>query len=200
MVYIGCTSVGLKKRFSKHVEASRRGAGHQLAKAMRLYGPKNFEITEISSSRDKKIAYELESFFVSMHKSILPNGYNMNTGGLNPKYCDFFCEKLKASLTERDVTWGKKVSISVKELWKNKEYRDRQVRQRHQKRGRYKSGIVREKLRKEIEIDKFKEDYHNFMHLTEIAEKYKISINTIYKIIKREKIKKRGYKCHSKMA
>lgn len=91
-----------------------------------------------------------------------------------------------------------KISDSVKELWNNKEYRELQTKQRFEKRGKYRNGIIKEKLRVKIDIHEFKNDYFNYMHLDEISKKYKISINTIYQIIKRENIKKRGYKCNQK--
>lgn len=54
------------------------------------------------------------------------------------------------------------------------------------------------KLRKEINIDDFKKDYSSYINLQEMSKKYGISVHTIYRVIKREGIKKRGYKCNQK--
>ena len=39
---------------------------------------------------------------------------------------------------------------------------------------------------------------YNYMNLEEMSNKHSISLNTMYRIIKRENIQKRGYKCNQK--
>ena len=62
---------------------------------------------------------------------------------------------------------------------------------RGHKHGKYKDGIIRPKLRKQIDLDSFKSDYL-IMPVSELAKKYGMQQSTVYNWIRREGIQKRG--------
>ena len=68
----------------------------------------------------------------------------------------------------------------------------------HYERGKYRNGITREKLRVAVDLLNFKVDYLNYMTAVNICKKYNISMPTMYRIIEREGINKRGYLCNKK--
>lgn len=195
-IYIGQTRSTLKKRFNQHCEKRNNTA---ISLAIKKYGKLNFEIEIIYNNiltieeLNKK---EIEC--ISKYNSLSPNGYNVEIGGNQSKQSEETKIKKSKKLKGRRIEWSEKIKISVKELWEDPEYRERQTKQRHEKRGKYRKGIKKDKLKKNINIENFQKDYHDFVGLDELSDKYNISINTIYKIIKREDIKKRGYKCNIK--
>ena len=78
-----------------------------------------------------------------------------------------------------------------KKKWENPEYREQQTQQRYNKRGKYREGIVKEKLRVKIDEVEFEKDYTNGMKIKDLELKYNISTPTIYKLLKRNGICKR---------
>lgn len=86
--YIGFTADGdtpeamLKKRRSNHMKQVRIGNGMLFHRAIRKYGEEAFqwEIIWKSSDRDRA-AEEFEPYFIKMHKTKAPNGYNNSDGG-----------------------------------------------------------------------------------------------------------------------
>jgi group I intron endonuclease len=102
--------------------------------------------------------------------------------------------KIRTDVYKKEIS--DKIKSSVKKLWENEEYRKKQTKQRTQKRGKYRKGIKRDKLKIKIDLGAFKEDYLNYMTINEICNKHNLSSPTIYRIIKENNIKKRGYKCN----
>jgi group I intron endonuclease len=194
--YVGQTRSTLKKRFSQHCEKRNKTV---VGLAIQKYGKHNFDVKVIKGDlTHQKEVNNLEIEYIKKYNSIAPNGYNIERGGNNCPMSESIKQEIRNKLIGRQVTWGGKTSDSMKKLWENEEYRKKQIKQRHQKRGEYRKGIVRLKKRKNIDIEEFTKDYVSYMHLNDIADKYKISICTIYRIIKREKLEKRGYKCNQK--
>ena len=196
--YIGLTINDAEKRFKKHKSMIYSNGCSALYNAFKKYGIENFTVETIYSTDDKKELMRLEKLYISKFNTISPNGYNLTTGGENCKVTNETKVKISKALKGRKVTWGKKVAEGVRKLWLDKEYKEQQIEQRRQKRGKYREGIVREKLRKKIDIQSFTKDYHSYMNLRQMMIKYNISLHTIYKIIKRENIQKRSYECNQK--
>lgn len=198
--YIGQTKNSIEHRFKSHKsQVNCKNQCTALYAAIRKYGADCFFIESLASdsfSRDELNV--LEVYFIDKYKTLSPGGYNLQTGGGSFNLSQEVRDKISSSLKGRSMTWADKISLSVKKLWEDSEYRERQVKQRREKRGSYREGIVRMKLRKQINIDDFKKDYSLYMNLQEMSKKYGISVHTIYKVIKREGIKKRGYKCNQK--
>lgn len=196
--YIGQTINSIKYRLKKHkAQINCKSQCSALYSAFRKYGVENFYIESLlSGDFNKEKLNSLEIEYIKRLNTLSPNGYNLQGGGGCSSASEETKAKMRKIMTGRKVTWGNKVSLGVKKLWENKEYRERQTKQRHEKRGKYRKGIVRLKKRKLINIEEFKIDYLNYMTSINLSKKYKISVNTIYRIIKREKISKRGYKCN----
>ena len=195
-VYIGQTRSSIKKRFSQHCETRNKTA---IGLAIKKYGVDNFEyavlyenIETLEELNKKEIEY------INLYNSISPNGYNIESGGKVIFANAESKAKISKALKGRKITWSKKISESVKNLWENEEYRNTQTKQRYEKRGKYRKGIVREKLKKKINKEELKKDYEAFMGLKEITEKHKISTDYLYRFIKTEGIQKRGHKCNRK--
>lgn len=198
--YIGQTKNSIEHRFKQHIgQINCKTQCSALYAAIRKYGADCFFTESLASGTFSKDDLNmLEIYFIDKYKTLSPDGYNLQTGGGSFSLNQEVRDKISNSLKGRSITWADKISLSVKELWEDNEYRERQVEQRNKKRGSYRRGIVRVKLRKEIDIDDFKNDYSSYMNLQEMSKKYGISMHTIYKVIKREGIKKRGYKCNQK--
>lgn len=198
--YIGQTKNSIEHRFKQHIsQINCKNQCSALYAAIRKYGTDCFFTENLASGTFSKYDLNmLEIYFIDKYKTLSPDGYNLQTGGGSFSLNQEVRDKISNSLKGRSITWADKISLSVKELWEDNEYRERQAEQRNKKRGSYRRGIVRVKLRKEIDIDDFKKDYSSYMNLQEMSKKYGISVHTIYKVIKREGIEKRGYKCNQK--
>lgn len=193
-IYIGQTKSSLKRRFNQHCEKRNTTV---ISMAIKKYGRENFQceiLHENILTLEELNQKEIES--ILKYDSISPNGYNVEYGGNQSPQSEATRLKKSQKLKGRKIEWSDKIRSSVANLWKDDEYRDRQTKQRYTKRGNYRRGIKKDKLKKQIDVEGFKTDYHNFMNLKDISKKYNISVNTIYQIIKRENIKKRGYKCN----
>jgi len=192
-LYIGQTINSINKRFRKHLtQINSQNQCSALYSAIRKYGKENFIITEIiSGDFTKDELNNLEIFFIKHYKTLSPNGYNLQTGGSSTELAEDVKKRISNTLLGREITWGDKISETLKKKWKNPEYREKQTKQRHNKRGKYREGIVREKLRVKIDYIEFEKDYKDGMKIKALEIKYKISTPTIYRIIKTNNICKR---------
>lgn len=77
-IYIG-QSIEIERRFQKHLVAKDDFYIH---KALRKYGKENFTF-QIIEECDLKILNEREIYWINFYNSLIPNGYNMNSGGSN---------------------------------------------------------------------------------------------------------------------
>ena len=197
-LYVGLTINDAETRFKKHISMIYSNGCSALYEAFKKYGVENFIVETICFSSNKKELMSLEKHYISELNTVSPNGYNLTSGGENCKVTDETKKKISKALKGRKIKWAEKVSIGVKKLWEGEEYRTKQTEQRKQKRGKYRDGIIKEKLRKKIDIQSFTKDYYSYMDLKQMGIKYDISLPTIYRIIKRENIQKRGYICNQK--
>jgi group I intron endonuclease len=101
-VYVGLTSMGLKKRKTKHLyEAKKKAYNSAFHAAIRKNGVSKFlwEVIDKSDSMDD--LYKKESYWISFFNSY-KDGYNLTKGGegnLGYKYTDE--DKMKVSLANR---------------------------------------------------------------------------------------------------
>lgn len=196
--YIGQTNSTTEKRWKKHLDAQRRNkTTSALYLAIEKYGIEDFEVKSIvDGNMDKKQLNELEVKYIAEMNTLSPKGYNLNGGGNSNVISEETRKRKSNALKGRNMTWGNKVSLGVKKLWSDPEYRAKQIAQRYAKRGKYKTGIIREKLRFKLDILSFKKDYYNDLKVKDICKKYNLSVSTMYRIIKRESLNKRRYLCH----
>lgn len=77
-IYIGQTVTSLARRWSQHSTSMKNSP---LYNAFRKYGPENFTIEAICTALDPEHLNELERYFIYYYNSLVPNGYNLTSGG-----------------------------------------------------------------------------------------------------------------------
>lgn len=78
--YVGFTSKTVAHRWAKHVEGA---STHKfaLARAIRKYGPKAFEVRTLATGMSREFALALESAAIRGLGTLSPGGYNLVTEG-----------------------------------------------------------------------------------------------------------------------
>lgn len=79
--YIGYTKYTADARFDVHIRNAKWKRKYALADAIRAYGADAFSVETLSIVGTHAEAVELERAFISAHRSMLPTGYNMTSGG-----------------------------------------------------------------------------------------------------------------------
>lgn len=77
-VYIGQTIKTLQRRWAVHKSCKRTSS---LTSALKKYGHKNFTIEIIANCLDVNYLDQLETYLISAHNSVYPNGYNLLASG-----------------------------------------------------------------------------------------------------------------------
>ena len=88
-VYIGQTVRTMDRRWKEHLNAAQ-GANRNTAlyNAMRKYGIESFHIEMVKECSEKELDY-YEEYYIKQFNSLVPNGYNMTTGGDKGKKLDY---------------------------------------------------------------------------------------------------------------
>lgn len=76
--YVGQTRRSVDKRWKEHLKARSAGA---LSFALRKYGPDAFKIDVLEECYSKKLLNEREVRWIEYLGTMVPNGYNLTTGG-----------------------------------------------------------------------------------------------------------------------
>lgn len=88
--YIG-QSVNIEQRRKKHIADSYYTKANTyntvFHQAIRKYGPENFSFEVLCICKEDELNC-LEKFYIEKYNSLVPNGYNMTTGGENPWSCN----------------------------------------------------------------------------------------------------------------
>jgi group I intron endonuclease len=192
--YIGQTKYSLNYRFKKHKEKSKRYKT-ALYRAFDKYGLDNFYIESLLQGEfSQNELNKLEVAFIKKYKTLSPSGYNLEIGGNNSPMSEETKLKLRKIHKGRKIFWANKVSKGVKKLWEDKEYREKQIKQRCQKRGKYREGIIKP-FRLDLPIEDMRILYDQGWSINQIAKKYKVSFEAIKKRLYRGQIiRKNGYK------
>jgi group I intron endonuclease len=179
-VYIGQTMGQVIKRYKKHLsQINCVNVCSALYSAFSKYGKDNFIVsTVISGDYSKEELNELEIFFIKKFNSMSPNGYNLQTGKNSFNLAENVKKQISNKLKGRNISWKHKVSEGVKNLWENKEYREKQTLQRYEKRGKYKEGIIKP-LRLDLPIDEINRMYSDGKSIYAIAKHFKVPFSTI---------------------
>lgn len=81
-MYIGITSVPLKRRIYRHVySAITQNKQYAFSRAIRKYGIDNIEWEIIDYAKDYNELLELEKYWIKKLNTVVPNGYNLTSGG-----------------------------------------------------------------------------------------------------------------------
>lgn len=178
--YIGQTNSTAEKRWKKHlVELRRREGCRALYSAIKKYGESDFIVTTLESGNfDRKKLNELEKNYIHEQKTLSPLGYNLTTGG------DFVEDSVETrkrkseALKGRRVTWGSKVSLGVKKLWNDPEYRKKMVDAHTGERG-YKYKKHTKPLRLVLDDKKIKGMYKSGITINKISKILGVSFGVI---------------------
>lgn len=73
----------LSSRWAKHVWKARHTPNSPITHAIRMHGVEAFSLHVLAISKTLKKADELESKFITIHKTMFPNGYNLTSGGIH---------------------------------------------------------------------------------------------------------------------
>lgn len=113
--YVGQTTRSIEVRWKEHVKcATKRRNDSYLYRAMRLYGIDAMRIETLEECSVEALD-EREKYWVEQLGCLAPAGYNMSSGGSQPKQT----EELKQRQRERaqDPEWKRKVSEGTKKGW-----------------------------------------------------------------------------------
>lgn len=186
-IYIGQTINSIDKRLKKHLsQVNCTNICSALYSAFKKYGKENFIIEiVINGEYSKEELNQLEMFYIKKFNSLSPNGYNLQSGGNSFMVVESVKKQTSEKLKGREITWKNKVSDGVKKLWQNKEYREKQILQKHKKRGKYREGIIKP-FRINLDNELINKMYSNGDTIYKIAKYFNVSFYTIKKRIKNE--------------
>ena len=80
-LYVGQTTKKLYKRKCDHVNDAERGYGHVFHAAIKKYGKDAFEWDTLQICYGRNCLNEAEKWWIRNLRSMVPNGYNLTTGG-----------------------------------------------------------------------------------------------------------------------
>ncbi len=121
--YVGQTKCDLNKRWNGHKSSYERyirdknhGCSWALYGAIKKYGFDNFALINFKQIEDKYLD-EYETKYIKILNTMVPNGYNIRTGGSTGKHCLESREKMrKSKLGDKNHNYGKPRSESFKKL------------------------------------------------------------------------------------
>ena len=91
---------GIRGRWLQHCSSAKRHDKKGclvLNTAIRKYGPENFTIIRLMRCKMNVIDL-FEQLYIKTHKTQVPNGYNIQSGGTFTTHCEETCKKRSASL------------------------------------------------------------------------------------------------------
>ena len=83
-IYIGQTTMPLQRRWYLHCHKSSGCTA--LHNAIQKHGSTNFTVEQIDIACDKSELDKKEQFWIEHYQSVVPNGYNLKSGGNTPHY------------------------------------------------------------------------------------------------------------------
>lgn len=148
MIYIGYT-IGTKARFTKHQEKSSNC--RYIRNAIRKHGWDEFQATILETDLTKEEACFTEEYYVDWYDCLVPNGYNLTTGG---EHCELSEESKKLISEHTKKQWkdenyrkqrSKDMKTHMKERWGDEQYR---IKISNSQKKRYEKEDERENARK----------------------------------------------------
>lgn len=178
--YVGQTNSTAEKRWRKHLnEVSRRVGCRALYSAIKKYGVDDFSIVTLQTGDfTRSELNRLEQQYIQKQNTIAPHGYNLTTGGDHNEISEE-TRMLKSKVMKgRKITWGDKVKVSMKKLWKDPEYRSRMSVAHTGERGfKYKKHT--KPLRSKLDIQKIQSMHKQGSSIYKIANEMGVSFGAI---------------------
>jgi group I intron endonuclease len=72
----------LKARYNRHFSKNNKSA---VSLSIQKYGKGNFKFEVLVCTKSQEVLNELEEYFINLHNTMSPNGYNIIHGGKNGK-------------------------------------------------------------------------------------------------------------------
>lgn len=109
-IYIGQTQNSLERRWSSHISlANKNNRKTPLLDAIKSYGKDNFDIKVLVHCDSIEQMNHREIYYIKLFNSLVPNGYNLDSGGKNKIMHQSTKDKLSKART------GKKMGPHSKE-------------------------------------------------------------------------------------
>jgi group I intron endonuclease len=96
--YVGQTTQSISKRFSDHCYETRNN--RYVSNSIRKHGKENFIVEEIAIANNQNELNELEVYYVDLHQTMYPNGYNHRSGGKQNGKCS---DELKRKISQAKI-------------------------------------------------------------------------------------------------
>jgi len=81
----GKTYIGQTKNLNKRLSQHKRYKKSYIGKALRAYGIESFTVEIVYIAHTKDMANRYEQHYIKYFNSLVPNGYNLNSGGKHYK-------------------------------------------------------------------------------------------------------------------
>jgi group I intron endonuclease len=107
--YVGQTVDTMEKRWGAHCRAARHKSSLVFARSIHKHGENVWDHTILEQHEIQKDANEAEGFFIAYLQTLVPNGYNLKSGGgACGKHSKETCEKISLSLRGNKRSCGKR--------------------------------------------------------------------------------------------
>lgn len=107
-IYIGQTTKSLEERWKKHCYANGCSVFY---KAIKKHGKNAFTVEEIGKYGNIKDLNNAEEYYIDWFNCLVPNGYNLKSGGNNKTYSEESKKRMSESQSgEKNSRYGKIVS------------------------------------------------------------------------------------------
>ena len=180
-IYIGQTKTNLKHRLGQHLADKK--VNTDLSNDLKNLGIENFSCEVLLDGEFNSDQLDLmEIIYINNYNSIFPNGYNSTTGGKkNFKLTESVKIKISSTLKGRVIDWNNKISITMKDKWKDEDYRQRMIKAHSKPYGKYKKHS--KPLRLELDIELINNLFKQGKSIYFISKKFNVSYYTIKKRI-----------------
>ena len=156
--YLKCgRKKGVKGRWKQHINSAKRKKGcPYLKNAINKYGPENLKISILMKTTLDKLDL-FEELYIKVYNTIVPNGYNLQTGGTFTKHSEETCRKRSNSMKKlledpikRKIWSNAKLGVVQKKKRKCKKYINQNLPKyiyyRESHGGKYKGYVVEHPL------------------------------------------------------
>lgn len=192
-VYVGQTCQPLHRRWGLHKSRAEKNEGYtaHLYNAIRKYGIENFSIKEIATCETEEWSDYLERLYILLYDSMNPEvGYNMTSGGDNPHPTPEMRERQRQKLLGRKNTPEQKIKQSESLKLAHAEGRHSANRggtwpeEAKRKASEDRTGKGHWNFNQDVSSEELLFLWNNDVRVKDIAEHFKISVDTVSRRIR----------------
>lgn len=179
MSYIGQTIQTLRRRMQGHISEAKKDK-YYFHSALKKYGIDNFDWDIIEECNNEEDLNKLEAYIIFNLNTIVPNGYNLRTGGSCGKPTEETKKKISKTL-KGNIPWNK----GKTNIYSEESKRKNSEAHRGKKNSRAKSIIL-------IHSDGIKEQ---FDCMADACRKYNLCDSHLTEVAQGKRKQHKGYKC-----